>query len=240
MIAISHGMPPRQAVPSPVRATGREPTLALAIPASAVAATGGAVTPGSAPPPPSSEACAPGAAPTAGAISLLSAETAPRKFFHFGYRAARIKFTIASSQPDNDPPGRRRRRQRGGDQDLRPRSGRTEVPVTIRWDGSTAENRPAPNGRHSFRVSPQVEGPPAARRATTSTPLSLGFSLRRYAFPILGDHEFGSSAGRFGAGRCGRTHQGEDTMAACGTPLVAARGGVVQYSGYQSLAGNYA
>jgi murein DD-endopeptidase MepM/ murein hydrolase activator NlpD len=46
-------------------------------------------------------------------------------------------------------------------------------------------------------------------------------------------------AGRFGAGRGGRTHEGQDTMAACGTPLVAARGGVVQYSGYQSLAGNY-
>jgi murein DD-endopeptidase MepM/ murein hydrolase activator NlpD len=46
-------------------------------------------------------------------------------------------------------------------------------------------------------------------------------------------------AGRFGAPRAGHTHQGQDTMAACGTPLVAARGGTVQYSGYQSAAGNY-
>ena len=28
-------------------------------------------------------------------------------------------------------------------------------------------------------------------------------------------------------------------MAACGTPLVAARGGTVQYAGYQGAAGNY-
>ncbi len=28
-------------------------------------------------------------------------------------------------------------------------------------------------------------------------------------------------------------------MAACGTPLIAARGGRVQYSGYQGAAGNY-
>ena len=28
-------------------------------------------------------------------------------------------------------------------------------------------------------------------------------------------------------------------MAACGTPLVAARGGRVQYAGYQAAAGNY-
>jgi murein DD-endopeptidase MepM/ murein hydrolase activator NlpD len=33
---------------------------------------------------------------------------------------------------------------------------------------------------------------------------------------------------------------GQDVMAACGTPLVAVRGGVVQYRGYQaSGAGNY-
>lgn len=213
--------------------------LALAFPAAAVAETGGAVTPGSAPPPPSSDAGGPAAAPTAGAISLLSAETAPRKSFYFGYRAARIKFTIASTQPDNDLRV-----------DVVDGSGAAiktfylegvepNVPVTVRWDGSTGENRPAPNGRYSFRVSPQVEGTPAARRATTSTPLQLGFSFYRFAFPILGDHEYGMSAGRFGAGRSGHTHQGQDTMAACGTPLVAARGGTVQYSGYQSLAGNY-
>ncbi len=47
------------------------------------------------------------------------------------------------------------------------------------------------------------------------------------------------SAGRFGAGRSGHTHQGQDVMADCGTPLAAARGGIVQYSGYQSAAGNY-
>lgn len=214
--------------------------LALAFPGAAAAGTGGAVTPGSAPPPPSSEAGAPAAAPTAGAISLLSAETAPRTSFYFGYRVARIKFTIASSQPDNDlrvdvVDGNRTPIKTFYLEGVEP-----NVPVTIRWDGSTNENRPAPNGRYSFRVSPQTEGAPAARRATTtSTPLSLGFSFYRFAFPILGDHEFGSSAGRFGAGRSGHTHEGQDTMAACGTPLVAARGGVVQYSGYQSLAGNY-
>ena len=46
-------------------------------------------------------------------------------------------------------------------------------------------------------------------------------------------------AGRFGAARSGHTHQGQDVMAACGTPLVAARGGRVQYAGYQAAAGNY-
>jgi murein DD-endopeptidase MepM/ murein hydrolase activator NlpD len=213
--------------------------LGLALPAAAAADTGGAVTPGSAPPPAASETGAPAAAPTAGAISLVSAEAAPRKSFYFGYRAARIKFTIDSTQPLND--------LRVDVVDAAGTAIKTfylggvepNVPVTIRWDGSTGENRPAANGRYSFRVSPQAVGAPAARRSTSSTQVSLGFSFYRFAFPILGAHEFGGSGGSFGAGRSGHTHEGQDTMAACGTPLVAARGGVVQYSGYQSLAGNY-
>ena len=39
--------------------------------------------------------------------------------------------------------------------------------------------------------------------------------------------------------RSGHTHQGQDIMAACGTKIVAARGGRIQYNGFQSLAGNY-
>jgi murein DD-endopeptidase MepM/ murein hydrolase activator NlpD len=56
-------------------------------------------------------------------------------------------------------------------------------------------------------------------------------------FPIVGKHEFGALAvQRFGGAR---GHQGQDTFAACGTPLVAAHGGVVQYAGAESRAGNY-
>lgn len=58
-------------------------------------------------------------------------------------------------------------------------------------------------------------------------------------FPIAGKHEFGLGAGRFGAGRGGRSHQGQDVFAKCGTPLVAARGGTVTFRKFQSLAGNY-
>ena len=47
------------------------------------------------------------------------------------------------------------------------------------------------------------------------------------------------SAGRFGAGRSGHTHQGQDVFAKCGTPLVAARGGKVRWKAYHSAAGNY-
>ena len=56
-------------------------------------------------------------------------------------------------------------------------------------------------------------------------------------FPIVGKYQFGSTAGRFGGGR---GHQGQDTFAACGTPLVAAMPGRVIKSAFHSRAGNYA
>ena len=202
-------------------------------------ATGGAPTPGGSPPPPSSPAGAPSTAPSAGALSLVAAETTPHKSFYFGYRFPRLSYTIGSSQPQNDL-----------QIDVVDATGAViktfyrndiapGVPTSIRWDGTTNEGRPASNGRYSFRIGPQTAAAPAARRATSSTALSLSFAFYRYAFPILGAHEFSLGAGRFGAARSGHTHQGQDVMAACGTPLVAARGGTVQYSAYEANAGNY-
>jgi murein DD-endopeptidase MepM/ murein hydrolase activator NlpD len=208
---------------------------------SAVATTGGAATPGAAPSAKGSPSGAPASAPSAGTISLVTATTTPRKSFYFGYRYPRLGYTIASTQPENDL-----------QIDVVNSAGEVvktfyreniapDVENKVRWDGTTNEARPARNGRYSFRISPQATAatPPAARKASSSTTLSLGFDFYGYAFPILGSHEYGMSAGRFGAGRTGHTHQGQDVMAACGTPLVAARGGLVQYSGYQGAAGNY-
>jgi murein DD-endopeptidase MepM/ murein hydrolase activator NlpD len=213
--------------------------LLIACPGTALAAaTGGAPTPSGGPPPPSSPTGAPTTAPSAGALSLLAAETTPRKSFYFGFRFPRLSYTIGSSQSQNDL--RIDVVDAAGAivksfyrNDVAP-----GVPASIRWDGTTNEGRPARNGRYSFRIGPQIEAP-AARRATSSTALSLNFAFYGYAFPILGPHEFGLGAGRFGAARSGHTHQGQDVMAACGTPLVAARGGIVQYSAYEANAGNY-
>jgi murein DD-endopeptidase MepM/ murein hydrolase activator NlpD len=207
----------------------------------AAATTGGAGTPGAAPSAKGSPAGAPTASPSAGTLTLVSAETSPRKSFYFGYRYPKLTYTIGSSQPENDL-----------QIDVLDSAGEVvktfyrenvapDVPSKVRWDGTTNEGRPARNGRYSFRITPQAgtATPPAARKANASTTLSLGFAFYGYAFPILGAHEFGMSAGRFGAARSGHTHQGQDVMAACGTPLLAARGGIVQYSGYEGNAGNY-
>jgi murein DD-endopeptidase MepM/ murein hydrolase activator NlpD len=205
----------------------------------AAAGTGGAGTPGAAPTPAGSPSGTPSTAPSAGTLTLLAAQTTPRKSFYFGYRYPRLSYTIGSSQPLNDL--RIDVINSVGEivktfyrEDVAP-----DVENKVRWDGATNEGKPARNGRYSFRIGPQTPTAPAARKATATTTLSLSFAFYGYAFPILGNHEYGMSAGRFGAGRTGHTHQGQDVMAACGTPLVAARGGTVQYAGYQGAAGNY-
>lgn len=55
------------------------------------------------------------------------------------------------------------------------------------------------------------------------------------AFPVRGRHTYGDGLG------AGRGHQGQDIMAKCGKPVVAALPGRVSYRDYQgSGAGNYA
>ena len=49
------------------------------------------------------------------------------------------------------------------------------------------------------------------------------FSMRSSVFPVRGAYDFGGSEARFGAGRSGHSHQGQDVFAACGTPLVFPR-----------------
>jgi murein DD-endopeptidase MepM/ murein hydrolase activator NlpD len=209
--------------------------------AATAATTGGAGTPGASPSTKGSPSGAPTSSPSAGVISLVAGQTSPRKSFYFGYRYPRLSYTIGSSQPENDL-----------QIDVVNAAGEVvktfyrenvvpNVEDKVRWDGTTNEGRPARNGRYSFRISPQsaTATAPAARKATASTAISLGFAFYGYAFPILGAHDYGSSGSVFGAGRSGHTHQGQDVMAACGTPLVAARGGRVQMSTWDDAAGNY-
>lgn len=218
----------------------------------ASAATGGAPPPGGGPPPPPSSSGVPDPAPSAGTLRLLSARTSPRKSFYYGIRTPRLRYVIGSSQQDNDLRI-----------DVVDSTGNTvkvfyrndiapNVPDSVRWDGAAGGGRPARNGHYTFRILPQ-NGEQLARRSlqrsvrqarrrassSSTPPLTLGFDLYTFAFPILGAHNFGGAGGRFGAGRAGHSHEGQDVMARCGVPLLAARGGRVQYSGYQGAAGNY-
>ena len=96
-----------------------------------------------------------------------------------------------------------------------------------RWDGRESNGDVAADGAYEFRVGPMGSGGTGAGR----------FHFHDHVFPIAGDHSYGD---RFGEPRSGgRVHEGQDLAAACGTPLLAARGGRVQGEGYSDALYGY-
>ena len=56
----------------------------------------------------------------------------------------------------------------------------------------------------------------------------------------MGPFSYGGAGSRFGAGRPGHTHQGQDLSAPAGTPIVAPHGGTIPTVAYQAGgAGHY-
>jgi murein DD-endopeptidase MepM/ murein hydrolase activator NlpD len=135
------------------------------------------------------------------------------------------------------------------------RTAAPDAAQTIRWSGR-AQRGVALDGRYELRLATGAAGPPsmsaangagggaggAAPEASAPPPGSVSvsrFSFVGAVFPVRGRHSFGDAANRFGAGRAGHVHQGQDVLARCGTPIVAAVGGVVRQRASQSAAGNY-
>jgi murein DD-endopeptidase MepM/ murein hydrolase activator NlpD len=108
---------------------------------------------------------------------------------------------------------------------------------SVSWTGAEG-GVTQPEGRYAFRAV-VTSGAATARSAAADDPNRDAFDFYQHFFPVRGTHNYGGPADRFGAPRSGHTHQGQDVMAACGTREVAAQGGTVVYSGFQSAAGNY-
>jgi murein DD-endopeptidase MepM/ murein hydrolase activator NlpD len=116
---------------------------------------------------------------------------------------------------------------------------------TIEWKGSSKVG----DSRFQFQVftgsaATSPAAPPTAtagaRSAQTGAPSVAGsFMYLQHIFPIRGAHNYGTYENRYGAARSGHTHAGQDVLANCGTPVVAARGGKVLSAGYGGDAGNY-
>jgi murein DD-endopeptidase MepM/ murein hydrolase activator NlpD len=117
-----------------------------------------------------------------------------------------------------------------------------EVPAdqvqSISWNGRLGRASARP-GRYSFRLTAASADGSEARSSQSGDVQRDAFDLYDHIFPIRGPHNFGNSGARFGAGRAGHIHQGQDTFAKCGTRMVAARGGRVQFKQYHAAAGHY-
>jgi murein DD-endopeptidase MepM/ murein hydrolase activator NlpD len=174
---------------------------------------------------------------SAGPLHLADAEVSPSKTFYDGARTATLSYVIASGQPSNDL--RIDVVTSGGQvvQSFLPTRVAPNSTNSVAWNGTGLDGKPVASGWYSFRLS-APDGQPLARASASEAP-KLGVAVYGFIFPARGKHDFGGAAARFGAPRSGHTHQGQDIMAACGTKLVAARGGTVQYAGYQGAAGNY-
>ena len=158
--------------------------------------------------------------PERSSFDLLDADLGPRRGFVDDGRTYRLRYRFRAY-------GARTVRVRllhSGDVVRRWKS-RGALPYTshrIDWHGVLENGRPAPPGRYRFTVkSPHHKPVPAGR-----------LRLLGGKFPVRGRHGYGGPVQRFGAPRSGgRVHQGQDVFAACGTGVVAARGGRVQARG---------
>jgi murein DD-endopeptidase MepM/ murein hydrolase activator NlpD len=80
----------------------------------------------------------------------------------------------------------------------------------------------------------------AARSAGGPPPPTNPPPSGSHVFPVRGSFSFGGAGARFGAPRGNHTHQGQDILAAEGTPVDSVSDGYVYWRAYQSGgAGNY-
>lgn len=88
---------------------------------------------------------------------------------------------------------------------------------------TAARRAPAPTRRAAPAPAPAPETPVAPETAATVDG----------TFPVQGAYSFGGDGSRFGSGRPGHIHQGQDVAAASGTPLVAPVAGTVTWKANQ-------
>jgi murein DD-endopeptidase MepM/ murein hydrolase activator NlpD len=104
---------------------------------------------------------------------------------------------------------------------------RPDTRYTRGWNGTDDGGRAVPSGRYRFRFGPAGTG---IRWPAGS------LVIRDNIYPIDGPHSARGAIGEFGAPRSGgRTHEGFDELADCGTPLIAARGGRVAKAGFDPV-----
>ncbi len=100
---------------------------------------------------------------------------------------------------------------------------------------------------HSSGIASLTVSAPAPPPPPTPVPAPLEASVLTPAqsvadgavFPVAGAHSFGGAENRFGAPREGHIHQGQDVLAAEGTPVLAPMAGTIVWTSYQAGGAGY-
>lgn len=121
--------------------------------------------------------------------------------------------------------------------------GGDDVPAAVKPIGARDLRAKVPasavTGPISLVTTASVASPPSAPVAILPPLPTDILSATDHVFPIAGKHDFGGAGADFGSSRAGHSHQGHDVFARCGTPLIAARGGLVQARKFHAAAGHY-
>lgn len=104
--------------------------------------------------------------------------------------------------------------------------------------GATLLRRGRRAGRAVLVVRP-APAPPPVPTPLPVAPVPISPVRPGGISPVAGPHSFGGPDARFGAQRNGHIHQGQDVMAAEGTPVVAPFGGTVTSTAYQAGGAGY-
>jgi murein DD-endopeptidase MepM/ murein hydrolase activator NlpD len=166
-------------------------------------------------------------------LKLRSEATAPRKAFFYGKRKATFHYSIAGSDPRNVKIQAVRRKNWRVVRTWTRRRIEPGKVHAIRWAGAGKRGRPATPGTYVFRVLTR-HGAKAKRGRVRGGDRSFGLFPDK--FPLRARHTYGDG---YGAPRSGHVHQGQDVFAKCGKRIVAARGGRIQYRGYQASGAGY-
>lgn len=165
-------------------------------------------------------------------LHLKSESAAPGKVFFHGEHRATYRYTIKGDRPRNmkiQAVNRRNWRvvKVWRKDDLEPGTHK------VTWSGNNRHGKAAKKGAYLFRIRTK-HGADIDRSRTKGEDRSVKFYPEK--FPVRARHTYGDG---FGAARSGHSHQGQDIFADCGEPLVAARGGRIQYSGSQAGGAGY-
>lgn len=93
---------------------------------------------------------------------------------------------------------------------------------------------------HKPKPKPKPHKPaPKKAPAPTPTPTPPPTGSETPVFPVIGPHSFGGPENRFGAGRTGHIHQGQDVLASEGQQVVAPLAGTIVTTGFQAAAAGW-